>query len=93
MIVGQKILIALGLANNLFAILTINQNIHTQLNMNVKTHHYHMNYLKSKTNQNFSLNFVSSKYYLLKINSQKLRVILAFFNTLIVNGPCNTTPL
>jgi hypothetical protein len=29
-----------------FAFLTINQNIHTQLCMNVKTHHRHMNYLK-----------------------------------------------
>jgi hypothetical protein len=26
--------------------LAINQNIHTQLSMNVKIHHHHMNYLK-----------------------------------------------
>jgi hypothetical protein len=29
-----------------FAFLAMNENIHTQLCMNVKTHHYHMNYLK-----------------------------------------------
>jgi cytochrome b561 len=29
----------------IFAFLVINQNIHTQLCMNVKRHHHHMNYL------------------------------------------------
>jgi hypothetical protein len=40
-----------------FTILVINQNIHTQLCVNVKTHYCHMNYFKSMTNQFFSLNF------------------------------------
>jgi hypothetical protein len=61
--------------------------------MNVKTHNYHMNYLKSKTNKKNSLSFVSSKYFLLKVNPQKLGVLFLFSNTLIVNGPCNTIPL
>jgi hypothetical protein len=29
-----------------FYVLTLNQNIHAQLCMNVKTHHHHMNYFK-----------------------------------------------
>jgi hypothetical protein len=44
----------------------INQNIHTQLCMNVKTHHQHMNYLKLNYSI-FSLKFVSSKCYLQKV--------------------------
>jgi len=39
--------------------LVVNQNIHTQLHLNVKTHHQHMNYFKLE-NSIFSLN-VSSK--------------------------------
>jgi hypothetical protein len=35
----------LGISKN-FAFLAINQNIHIQLCMNVKTHHHHINYLK-----------------------------------------------
>jgi hypothetical protein len=46
-----------------FMFLTINQNINTQLCVNVKTHHHHMNDL-NWTIQFFSLNFVSNKCYL-----------------------------
>jgi hypothetical protein len=41
-------------------------NIHTQLCMNVKTHHHHMNYFKLNYSI-FSLKFVSNKYYLQKV--------------------------
>jgi len=49
-----------------FAFLAINQNIHTQLCMNVKTHHYHINYLNWII-QIFSFKFVSSKCDLQKV--------------------------
>jgi hypothetical protein len=52
--------------STIFAFLDINQNMHKQLCMNVKTHHYHINYLKLN-DQFFSLRFASSKYYLQKV--------------------------
>jgi hypothetical protein len=43
---GSPLKLILGFFLGFFAFLAINKNILTQLCMNVKTHHYHMNYLK-----------------------------------------------
>jgi hypothetical protein len=50
----------LRISRNFGVFLAINKNIHTQLCMNVKTHHHHINYLKLDYSI-FSLKFVSSK--------------------------------
>jgi len=42
---GSPLKPILGISGN-YVFLVINQNIHAQLCMNVKTHHHHMNYLK-----------------------------------------------
>jgi len=41
-----------------YAFMVINQNILTQLCMNVKTHHHHMNYLKLNYSNLFQVNVI-----------------------------------
>jgi hypothetical protein len=54
--------------SRIFTFLTINQNIHTQLCMNVKIHHCHtLNW----ADQFFSFKFVSSTCHLQKVTPQK----------------------
>ncbi len=56
----------------------MNQNIHTQLCMNVKTRHHHMNYLTLDF-QFFSFIFVPCKCYLQKVAPQKFWSLFSFF--------------
>ncbi len=54
-----------------FTFLVINQNIYTQLCMNVKTHHHQMYYFKLEYKNFVTSKFVSNKCYLQKITPQK----------------------
>jgi len=65
--------------------LIINQNIHTQLCMNVKTHHHHMNYLK--LNYSIFLTWIFSiKCLLLKFVSS-VWVLFPFLRTPTMTKP------
>jgi len=60
----------------------INQNIHTQLCMNVKTHHHHMNYFKLDYLNLFQVNVICKKW-----PHKSPWILSPFFGTLIVNKP------
>ncbi len=76
--VWLSIEIHFGIFWGFFAFLSINQNIRTQLCMNVKIHHYHMNYFKLEY-LIFSLKFISDKFYLQKVTPQKSWNPFSFF--------------
>jgi hypothetical protein len=59
-----------------FTFLAINQNIHTQLCINVKTHHCHMNYFKLDYSSFFHLNLFQVNVI---CKSSPMKILESFF--------------
>jgi hypothetical protein len=70
-----------------FTFFVINQNIYTQLCMNVKTHHHQIYYFKLDYIIFFTSKFVSNKCYLQKVAQQKSWNPFSFFWNPIMHKP------
>jgi hypothetical protein len=69
-----------------FTLLAVNQNVDSQLCMDVKTHHLHMNYLKLDY-LIFFIKFVSNKMLFAKSNPTNVLKSSFFLGTLTMNKP------